>query len=131
MSDPTVPHVPHGSPDATPTQSLPLGDQQPAAMPAPAPARGRHTRTILEVVGGVVAVMMILVAGAAGFVVGHATGSDDVPRLVRDMAATGPWHAFTPKYSVRIASKESPSCRSRSRTIASAAFAFPIASGQL
>ncbi len=92
MSDPTVPHVPHESPDATPTQSLPLGDQQPAAMPAPAPARGRHTRTILEVVGGVVAVMMILVAGAAGFVVGHATGSDDVPRLVSDMDATGPWH---------------------------------------
>ena len=44
-------------------------------MPAPVEHRN-HTRTILEVVGGVVAAGLIIVAGAVGFFVGHATGSD-------------------------------------------------------
>jgi hypothetical protein len=74
------------TPDSTPTEALHLADQQPlAAQPAtPAPtapavaASGRsHTRTILEVVGGVVAAGLIVVAGAVGFAVGHVTGGDD------------------------------------------------------
>jgi hypothetical protein len=74
-----------GTPDATPTEALQLADQEPiAAVPAasaPAPAAraagGSHTRTILEVIGGVVAAGLIVVAGAVGFAVGHATGDDD------------------------------------------------------
>ncbi len=70
---------PSQTPDATQTEALQLADQQPISVPpAPAPQHsgGRHTRTILEVVGGVVAVGLILVAGVLGFVVGHVTGSD-------------------------------------------------------
>ncbi|MCX6431811.1 MAG: hypothetical protein NTX29_03190 [Actinobacteria bacterium] len=44
--------------------------------PAAQHSGGRHTRTILEVVGGVVAVGLILVSGVLGFAVGHVTGSD-------------------------------------------------------
>lgn len=68
--------------DATPTVSQPvhLADQQPLT-PAPAPVvvadKRSHTRTILEVVGGVVAVGLIFVSGAAGFVLGHVTARDD------------------------------------------------------
>jgi hypothetical protein len=72
------------TPDSTPTEALPLADQQPlAASPPVAPAAapqasgGSHTRTILEVIGGVVAAGLIVVAGAVGFAVGHATGGDD------------------------------------------------------
>jgi hypothetical protein len=78
MSDPTT----SPSPDATPTEALPLADQQPLEMPPPAAAgqaqapRANHTRTILEVVGGVVAAGLIVVAGLVGFAVGHATGDD-------------------------------------------------------
>jgi hypothetical protein len=71
---------PGQTPDATSTESLQLADQRPVAAAAPpvsAPNSGRsHTRTILEVVGGVVAVGLILLAGVVGFAVGHATGSD-------------------------------------------------------
>ena len=75
---------PGKTPDATPTEALELADQQPIGTePAPepiaptaAPAAANHTRTILEVVGGAVAVGLILVAGVFGFLVGHATGSD-------------------------------------------------------
>lgn len=84
MSD-TTPTPP--TPDATPTEALELADQQPVAADAPpasatAPAAapragGGHTRTILEVIGGVVAAGLIVVAGAVGFAVGHATGDDD------------------------------------------------------
>ena len=81
MSDPNVPGGP--APDTTPTEALPLADQQPVVAPtagaqtaaAPAP-KGGHTRTILEVVGGVVAAGLIVVAGLVGFAVGHATGND-------------------------------------------------------
>ena len=71
-----------GTPDTTPTEALQLADQQPVAAPAaPAPAAhasgGSHTRTILEVIGGVVAAGLIVAAGAVGFAVGHATGDDD------------------------------------------------------
>ena len=74
-----------GTPDTTPTEALQLADQEPIAAapaaPAPAPAAhasGRsHTRTILEVIGGVVAAGLIVTAGAVGFAVGHATGDDD------------------------------------------------------
>jgi hypothetical protein len=76
-----------GTPDTTPTEALQLADQEPlaAAPAAPAPAStpashasgGSHTRTILEVIGGVVAAGLIVAAGAVGFAVGHATGDDD------------------------------------------------------
>ena len=91
MSDSTTPS---DSPDATPTQALQLGDQQPVAPPpaaAATPARGGHTRTILEVVGGVVAIGLIFVAGAVGFLVGHATGSQD----------DGPWRMMGSNGDVR------------------------------
>ena len=68
------------APDTTPTEAVQLADQQPISVPA-APVNhksgGNHTRTILEVVGGVVAVGLILVAGVLGFAIGHVTGSDD------------------------------------------------------
>ena len=68
------------TPDATPTLTGQLVDQQPISVPA-APvvqkSGGGHTRTILEVVGGVVAAGLILVAGVLGFAIGHVTGSDN------------------------------------------------------
>lgn len=77
MSDPNTP-------DATPTESLELADQQPlgtqpaAAAPAESAAKGGgHTRTILEVVGVAVAGVLIVGAGAVGFAAGHATGDHD------------------------------------------------------
>lgn len=102
MSDENVPtNGQSGAPDAstaadsTPTEALELADQQPvptstaATAPAAAPAAS-HTRTILEVVGGVVAAGMIVVAGAVGFAVGHTTaGPDDGVRLDR---AAQPWN---------------------------------------
>ena len=67
-------------PDATPTvsQAVSLPEQQPVT-PAPVVVADRksHTRTILEVVGGVVAVGLIFVSGAAGFVLGHVTAQHD------------------------------------------------------
>lgn len=80
MSDTSSSMPPEGTPDATPTEALPLAGQEPvaAAQAAAAPSSGRrHTRTILEVIGGVVAAGLIVLAGAAGFAVGHATGDDD------------------------------------------------------
>ena len=88
MSDTTGSTPADGTPDSTPTEALPLADQQPiAAEPpayaseatatAPLPSGGSHTRTILEVIGGVVAAGLIVAAGAVGFAVGHATGGDD------------------------------------------------------
>jgi hypothetical protein len=88
MSDTTGSTPADGTPDSTPTEALPLADQQPlAAQPAaaapaapavaPQSSGGSHTRTILEVIGGVVAAGLIVVAGAVGFAVGHATGGDD------------------------------------------------------
>lgn len=76
------------APDATPTtvnEPVQLADQQPAfaaapatAAAAPAPeAKASHTRTILEVVGGVVAVGLIAVAGVTGFALGHLTSDKD------------------------------------------------------
>jgi hypothetical protein len=86
MSDTQVPG--EGTPDATPTEALELADQQPvtpepaaaapaATAPAAAAPATNHTRTILEVIGGVVAAGLIVVAGVLGFAVGHATGDDD------------------------------------------------------
>lgn len=85
MSDTTGSTPTEGTPDTTPTEALQLADQEPiaAAPAAPAPAAttpasgGSHTRTILEVIGGVVAVGLIVMAGAVGFAVGHVTGGDD------------------------------------------------------
>jgi hypothetical protein len=87
---PEQPEAPQGaeSVDSTPTEALELADQQPIAdQPAPPPvatpaattaaAAPNHTRTILEIVGGVVAAGLIVVAGAAGFAVGHATSDSD------------------------------------------------------
>ena len=54
------------------------GSTESAPAPAPVPAsRGSQTRTIGEVIAGVVAVGLILLAGAVGFAVGHATGDHD------------------------------------------------------
>jgi hypothetical protein len=88
MSDTTGSTPADGTPDSTPTEALHLADQQPlAAEPpvyapqataaAPQAAGGNHPRTILEVIGGVVAAGLIVAAGAVGFAVGHATGGDD------------------------------------------------------
>jgi len=85
MSDTSGSTPAEGTPDSTPTEALNLDDQQPigdaSAAPAPfstSPASGAsHTRTILEVIGGVVAAGLIVAAGAVGFAVGHATGDDD------------------------------------------------------
>ena len=68
-------------PDMTPTESIELADQEPLGAPvlasAAAPAAPRnHTRTIIEVIGGVVAVGLIFVAAAGGFVAGLAVGDD-------------------------------------------------------
>ena len=68
--------------DSIPTiEPLALADQQPVAA-APRPAAdgrpsGSSTRTILEVVGGVVAVGLIVMAGIVGFAVGHFTSEGD------------------------------------------------------
>ena len=76
MSDMTTP------PDPTPapvTEPLQLPDQAPVAPAQPQPAaKTSHTRTILEVVGVVVAFFLILGAGTVGFVVGHATSNGGV-----------------------------------------------------
>lgn len=95
MSDPNVPGGP--APDTTPTEALPLADQQPVAAPtavaqadAPPAPKGGHTRTILEVVGGVVAAGLIVVAGLVGFAVGHATGNDGGDRAGHRGWAEGP-----------------------------------------
>ena len=82
MSDTTGSTPAEGTPDTTPTEALQLADQEPIAAapaaPAPSPAAhgsgGSHTRTILEVIGGVVAAGLIVMAGAVGFAVGHVTG---------------------------------------------------------
>jgi hypothetical protein len=89
MSEPT-------GPDANPTEALELADQQPlseetAAPAAPAtqaapaavsaPAKKSHTRTILEIVGGVAAAFLIVAAGVAGFAVGHASSGRDGGRF--------------------------------------------------
>lgn len=71
-----------GTPDTTPTEALQFADQEPVATAPAAPTAagqasgGGHTRTILEVIGGVVAAGLIVTAGAVGFAVGHATGDD-------------------------------------------------------
>lgn len=75
------------APDATPTtvnEPVQLADQQPAFAAAPATAaapapeaKASNTRTILEVVGGVVAVGLIAVAGVTGFALGHLTSDKD------------------------------------------------------
>ena len=73
MSDMTTPPDPNPAPVTEPLQ---LTDQAPVAAAAPEPvAKTSHTRTILEVVGVVVAFFLILGAGTAGFVVGHATSN--------------------------------------------------------
>lgn len=70
-------------PDSSVTEPLQLADQRPMAPALPAPgsrgaaSAGNHTRTILEVVGGVVAAALIVAAGVLGFAVGHLTGSSD------------------------------------------------------
>ena len=59
-------------------EPLELADQSPVQTTVPAaPAKKSSTRTILEVVGGVVAVGLIIVSGVVGFAVGHFTSSGD------------------------------------------------------
>jgi hypothetical protein len=82
MSDPNTPENPstpavEPDADATPTEAM-------APVPAAAPqasvsdqASGRHTRTILEVAGGVAAAVLIVVAAGVGFVAGIAVGDSD------------------------------------------------------
>lgn len=80
------------NPDAVPTQAIELADQQPVAQDAPSTesasessaqepekAGGRHTRTILEIIGAAAAVVLIAAAAAGGFAAGLAV-SDDGPR---------------------------------------------------
>ena len=47
------------------------------ATPAVSQPKPSHTRAILEIVGGVVAVGLIFFSGAAGFVLGHVTANHD------------------------------------------------------
>lgn len=56
-------------PDAEATAPLEVADQGPATPPE-ARSASNHTRTILEIVGAAVAVVLILVAGVGGFVAG-------------------------------------------------------------
>ena len=59
-------------------EPLELADQSPVVATAPAaPAKNSSTRTILEIVGGVVAVGLIIVSGVVGFAVGHFTSNDN------------------------------------------------------
>lgn len=87
-------------PDTTPTvsQAVSLPEQQPvAAAPVVVAEKKSHTRTILEVVGAVVAVGLIFMSGAAGFVLGHVTAKHDgrgdgsrmMLRIDRDDAGSG------------------------------------------
>lgn len=71
------------SPNPTPEPiQVPPQDPQVAQDAAPAPAKADHTRTILEVVGGVLAVVLIGVGTIFGFVVGRVSADDHG----RDMA---------------------------------------------
>jgi hypothetical protein len=75
VSETTGPEV---NPDPAPvTEPLPLADQS-LHQPAPEAVvqKKNHTRTILEVVGGVVAVGLIVVSAAAGFGLGRLTSGD-------------------------------------------------------
>lgn len=60
----------------------------PAPEPAPPAASGSNTRTILEIVGGVIAVVAIFAAGVFGFGLGWFAGThndksnDGVPRMM-------------------------------------------------
>ncbi|MHB1066355.1 MAG: hypothetical protein ACYC2Z_02830 [Candidatus Nanopelagicales bacterium] len=78
MSEPTDDTTPSGPASPDP----PAEEQSVAAAPAaPAAAAPGHTRTILEVVGGVVAGGLIVIAGIVGFVLGNLTSdSSDGPR---------------------------------------------------
>lgn len=88
MTDQNTPE----NPDVTPTQAIELAGPQPVspdptstegatAEPEQEPDRagGRHTRTILEIVGAAAAVVLIAAAAAGGFAAGLAV-SDDGPR---------------------------------------------------
>ncbi len=50
---------------------------EPIAIESVPVSKQSHTRTILEIVGGVVAVGLIFFSGAAGFVLGHVTAKHD------------------------------------------------------
>ncbi len=91
------------APDMTPTEALVVHEQPPsagatAAGSAPAVAAtaksGNQTRTILEIVGGVVALGAVAVAGVIGFVFGYAVrdhGHDrDGVSLARAFGDDGP-----------------------------------------
>ena len=76
-----------------PTTPLELPGQAPSASSASsASARGSHTRTILEVVGAVVAVFLILLAGVGGFLAGaltvHERGDRDFGRAFAESQMT-------------------------------------------
>jgi len=79
MSDPNTPENPstpavEADADATPTAAMtPVPPAAPQTQ-VPSPSSGRHTRTILEVVGGVAAAVLIVVAAGVGFVAGIAVG---------------------------------------------------------
>jgi len=60
--------------EAAPAVSQPVVNPPVVVGPA---AKASHTRTILEVVGGVVAIGLLLFAAAAGFVLGHVTAKHD------------------------------------------------------
>ena len=76
MSETTGPEV---NPDPTRvTEPLQLADQSPLEpVTKTVVEKKNHTRTILEVVGGVVAAGLIVVAAAAGFGLGRLTSNDN------------------------------------------------------
>lgn len=82
MSDPNTPENPstpatEPDADATPTAAMaPIPAAAPQA-PVAAQASGRHTRMILEIVGGVAAAVLIVVAAGVGFIAGIAVGDSD------------------------------------------------------
>lgn len=74
--------------DSSVTEPLELADQGPTpvasatpeqapVVPVAAPARSSSTRTILEIVGGVVAACLIVAAGVVGFAAGVVTSGGD------------------------------------------------------
>jgi hypothetical protein len=63
--------------EAPVTEPLQLADQRPLEPTVPVVESKNHTRTILEVVGGVIAAVLIVSAAGLGFALGHVTATND------------------------------------------------------
>lgn len=79
------------TPDTDVTAPLEVADQGPATDAGSAPGNSR-TRTILEIVGAAVAVVLILVAGVGGFVAGAFAAGGDGDRDFGRAVAEGRMH---------------------------------------